>query len=125
MQFQIDSEPQANSSSNNDDLWSYFDNKLSRITTFSTPSTTMVILIIRQYLEMALINRKNDPLEFWAKHQLLFPEMYELALKYLCIPATSVPSERVFSKTGQLTNSRRNRRHPKDLNYIIFLNSEL
>lgn len=125
----INAEPQACSSTSDDpkeekkdDLWSYFDNKLSKIT-FSNPST-MVILIIRQYLELAPLERKKDPLEFWVKHKLIFPEMYELAMKYLCIPATSVPSEIVFSKTGQLTNLRRNRLAPKNLNYIVFLNSQ-
>ncbi|KAF0682248.1 zinc finger BED domain-containing protein 1-like [Aphis craccivora] len=56
---------------------------------------------------------------------MILPELYKLQQKYLCIPATSVPSERVFSKAGLLTNDRRNRLSPKNLNYIIFLNSNL
>lgn len=43
----------------------------------------------------------------------------------MSIPATSDPSERVFSKTGQIINERRNRLLPKNLDYIIFLNSNL
>ncbi|CAH0561740.1 unnamed protein product [Brassicogethes aeneus] len=31
---------------------------------------------------------------------LIFPEMYELAMKYLCVSATSVPTEKVFFKNG-------------------------
>lgn len=110
------------SSSNYSDLWAHFDTKLLGRKSLFTPMST-VTLIIRQYIEMPPIDRKTNPLEFWKKHKLLFPELYELAMKYLCIPSTSVPSERVFSKTGQLTNLRRNRLGPKNLDKIIFLNS--
>lgn len=65
-------------------------------------------MIMRQYLELPYLPRNQNPLDFWDKHTNILPELYELHLKYLCIPATSVPSERVFSKAGQLTNVRRN-----------------
>jgi len=48
-----------------------------------------------------------------------------MQLKYLCITATSIPAERVFSKTGQITNDRRSRLIPTNLDYIIFLNGNL
>ncbi|CAH0562816.1 unnamed protein product [Brassicogethes aeneus] len=69
-------EPQTlgNTSNSEDDIWLHFDNKLTKITQISTPSS-MVILIVRQYLEMATLERKRDPLEFWTKHKLLFPEI--------------------------------------------------
>ncbi|KAF0702725.1 zinc finger BED domain-containing protein 1-like [Aphis craccivora] len=81
--------------------------------------------MMRQYLEMPHLERIKHPLEFWKKYKQTFPELYKINLKYLCVPATSVPSERVFSKTGQITNDRRNRLSPKNLDYIIFLNSNL
>lgn len=105
------------------DIWSNFDKKLSEVKTSSTPAS-MVVLMITQYLEMPPLDRKNNPLEFWSKHKCILPELYELAVKYLCVPSTSVPSERVFSKTGQLTNSRRNKLSPKNLDQIVFLNSQ-
>lgn len=82
----------------------------------------MVALMLRQYLEMVPVERKADPLEFWSTHKGLLPEMYQIAIKYLCIPSTSVPFKRVFSKTGQLTHLRRNRLDPKHLDEIIFWN---
>ncbi len=49
-----------------------------------------------------------------------------------CIVATSVPSETVFSKTGQIITEMRNRiininrnRSPSELRHLIFLNSNL
>lgn len=58
-------------------------------------------------------------------HENIFPELYKLELKYFSVPATYVPSERVFSKIGQSTNYCRNRLYPNNLDQIIFLNSNL
>lgn len=104
------------------DIWAHFDSKVAKAKSFSTP-TSIVTSIIRQYLEMPHFDRKKNPMEFWHKYETTFPELHELAMKYLSIPATSVPSERVFSKSGQLTNLRRNRLSPKHLDEILFLNS--
>jgi len=45
-----------------------------------------------------------------------------MAKRYLCIVATSVPSERVFSKSGQLISERRSRLTSKNVQMIMFLN---
>lgn len=103
-------------------LWEQFDSKVSKIKT-NLSADISASLMIRQYLELPYLSRTKCPLEFWSQHKNTFPELYKLQLKYLSVPATSVPSERVFSKTGQLTNDRRNRLHPNNLEYIIFLNS--
>lgn len=105
-------------------LWQHFDTKLVQVKTTATPSV-MVTLVMRQYLEMPHLERTKNPLEFWKKYKLTILELYKISIKYLCVPATSVPSERVFSKTGQITNDRRNRLSTKKLDYIIFLNSNL
>ena len=60
-----------------------------------------------QYLQLKLLNRKEDPLEWWEKkNKSLLNQLYVLASKYLCIPATSVTSERLFSKVGELVSAR-------------------
>ena len=41
-----------------------------------------------------------NPLLFWKANELRFPFVAELARRTLCIPATSAPSERVFSTAG-------------------------
>lgn len=110
------------SSDTSDDLWSHFDQKAAEIKNH-TSSSTMTAIMVKPYLQMPLLDRKKDPLNFWSTHQNTFPELNELASKYLCVPSTSVPSERVFSEAAQLTNLRRNRLSPKNLDIIIFLNS--
>ena len=38
-----------------------------------------------------------DPFEWWFENQKKFPILYKITRKYLGIPATSMPSERLFS----------------------------
>ena len=60
------------------------------------------------------INRKRDPVTWWNAEGIRnFPKLFTMATKYLSIPATSVPSERLFSKTGQILSDRRTRLQPK------------
>jgi hypothetical protein len=42
----------------------------------------------------------TDPLVWWKTHCLRFPRLARLARQSLRVPATSVPSEPVFSKAG-------------------------
>ena len=38
-----------------------------------------------------------------------FPYLYRLALRILCVPATSAPAERIFSKSGLIMTPQRSR----------------
>jgi hypothetical protein len=51
----------------------------------------------------------NDPLLWWKVHEHRYPTIARLARKYLAIPATSVPSESLFSTAGRLVNKARAR----------------
>lgn len=46
----------------------------------------------------------NDPLEWWARKQGDFETFARIARRYLAIPASSVPSESMFSTAGRLAN---------------------
>ena len=55
---------------------------------------------ISMYLEQPCEESASDPLLWWKTHETTFPHLAKLARRYLCVPATSVPSERMFSKGG-------------------------
>jgi hypothetical protein len=64
---------------------------------------------------------EQNPLEWWKSKASKFPRLAVLARKWLCIPATSAPSERVFS-TGNLTVARdRAQLYAANAETLIFL----
>lgn len=78
---------------------------------------------LRHFLSIKVIDRKSNPIEFWTENSQSYPDLRSLALKYLIIPATSVPCERVFSKAGNLITEKRNRLKPKNVNKMLVLSS--
>ena len=80
---------------------------------------------MRRYLEEPPIRRHQDPLQWWACHEGLFPQLAKLAKKYLGIPATSVPSERLFSVAGELVSSKRANLSDDKIDMILFLNKNV
>ena len=60
------------------------------------------------YLSEPELDWNAGPLEWWRKREKKYPLLSRLAKKYLCIPATSVSSERVFSTVGNIVTPRRN-----------------
>ena len=49
----------------------------------------------------------GDPLVWWKNNQKHYPRLAQLSRKYLCVPATSVPSEHAFSVAGHIVNEKR------------------
>ena len=68
------------------------------------------------------IARNEDPFDWWHLNKYKYPKTAQLAHKYLCISARSVPSERMFSASGHLTCDRRSRLTPDNANLLLFLN---
>lgn len=85
-------------------------------------SRSRAILEVQNYLNDALVPRSKDPLEWWRQNYYNFPHLSILVRRMFCCQATSVPCERVFSKTGLLINDRRSNLKPEKVKQIIFLN---
>ena len=58
----------------------------------------------------------------WESKKNTYPTLYKTAKALLSIPATSVPSERVFSLAGFIVRKRRARLTSGNVNTLIFLN---
>lgn len=76
------------------------------------------------YLSEDVISGEGDPLMWWKMHGKRFPLMSEMARKYLCIPSTSTPLERVFSTAGNVVNNLRTLLKPEG-NMLVFLSNNL
>jgi len=62
-----------------------------------------------------------DPLVWWKRNEPTFSLLAAVAKRVLCIPATSAPSERVFSVAGQVISQKRTRLDPHYVKYTVFL----
>uniref|UniRef100_A0A8C4GFL5 HAT C-terminal dimerisation domain-containing protein n=2 Tax=Dicentrarchus labrax TaxID=13489 RepID=A0A8C4GFL5_DICLA len=71
------------------------------------------------------ITKGANPLNWWREHECEYPLLSKLAKRYLCIPGTSVSSERVFSTAGDIITAQRSALTPEHLDQILFLNKNL
>ena len=102
-------------------LWDLFDSVAKQSTSQRT-STSNATLEARKYFEEPVLARLQDPLLWWKENERYYELIAKIAKKYLCIPSTSVPAERVFSKAGELVSMRRNRLKPKNVDMFLLLN---
>jgi hypothetical protein len=77
------------------------------------------------YDEVSEVAIDSSPLLWWKKNCDCFKHLAELAKKYLCIAATSVASERVFSTSGNVVSAKRSRLDPDTVNQLTFLAKNL
>ena len=56
---------------------------------------------LSQYYSEKVVPRKTDPLEWWKINELRFTHLSKVARPILCVPATSIASERLFSTAGR------------------------
>lgn len=70
-------------------------------------------------------NKKHLVESFWRSNKERFPKLYRLAKKKLHVPASSAPSETVFSCAGRTYVKNRTKLKPKNLDDLIFLNNNL
>ncbi|KAK3929569.1 Zinc finger BED domain-containing protein 4 [Frankliniella fusca] len=76
---------------------------------------------LKIYLDQPLEPRTTDPVLYWERMASTFPVLSPIALRYAVLPATSVPSERLFSEAGQTASERRSRLKPDHLQALMFL----
>uniref|UniRef100_A0AAY5L481 HAT C-terminal dimerisation domain-containing protein n=1 Tax=Esox lucius TaxID=8010 RepID=A0AAY5L481_ESOLU len=81
---------------------------------------------MKKYLETTSpLSLSEDPLIWWRCHETVFPLLAKLAKRYLCIPGTSVASERVFSTAGDIITAQRSMLTPEHVDQLLFLQNNL
>ncbi len=71
------------------------------------------------YLNMKPANATDDIFQWWKQREHLFPELAKVAKRFLSIPATSVPSERLWSRAGLTMTDRRTSMSPSTLEKLL------
>ncbi|KAL3066097.1 hypothetical protein OYC64_016110 [Pagothenia borchgrevinki] len=64
---------------------------------------------------------QSGPLAWWKQNSDRYPKLAFAAKHCLCVPATSTPSERIFSKAGYIVNKTRSSLLPENVDKLIFL----
>uniref|UniRef100_A0A6P7H014 Zinc finger BED domain-containing protein 1-like n=1 Tax=Diabrotica virgifera virgifera TaxID=50390 RepID=A0A6P7H014_DIAVI len=105
-------------------LWSHFDQDVGNLLQEKN-STAAAIVELDRYLSEPLISRNEDPLAWWVTRKHVYPTLFNYVKKRLCIQATSVPCERIFSKAGLTLTQKRSALKSLRVSKILFLNSNL
>ncbi|XP_061571822.1 E3 SUMO-protein ligase ZBED1-like [Cololabis saira] len=98
--------------------------------TAATPSATIsqrerIEKELSAYLQSEIVDSEANPLQWWNNHEEMFPNLKNVAKKYLCVPATSSPSERVFSTSGNIVTCHRASLKPDAVDRLVFLAQNL
>jgi len=75
----------------------------------------------RYELEEPLSLKSKNPLLWWKERKINYNFLSARAKWFLCVTATSVPSERLFSSAGNLLSERRSRLTPENVEKLLFL----
>ena len=85
----------------------------------STSKRDIILDEIQRY--KSIPTAEDDPLEWWKCNGKTFPVLSILAARFLQIPATSVPCERLFSMAGHVCSKKRSTLSPDMLQTLLLL----
>ncbi|KAM8733234.1 E3 SUMO-protein ligase ZBED1-like [Acanthopagrus schlegelii] len=80
---------------------------------------------VRRYRLRRPAGLQENPLAWWKENKNEYPLLARLARRYLCVPGTSVASERVFSTAGDIITAKRSCLTPGHVNELLFLQKNL
>ena len=63
----------------------------------------------------------TNALQFWKTYESLFPQLADLAKKYLSVQASSAAVERMFSIAGHIFNPKRRRLSVEYFDTLVYL----
>ncbi|XP_043474024.1 uncharacterized protein LOC122506095 [Leptopilina heterotoma] len=78
---------------------------------------------IDYYCSQKRAGKNTDILEWWKKHATILPNLARMSRDFLCTSATSVPSERLFSRSSLVIRKHRNRLSNNSITQLMCLNS--
>jgi hypothetical protein len=111
--------PSSNTKSH-DDLAKVFGSRTKRAPNsgMDSPETT-------RYLCEPCIDLDENPLDWWKANEHRYPIIAKMARDFLAIPASSVPSEQLFSQAGDVITKKRNPLLDQSSSAVLLLKSWL
>lgn len=108
-----------------DSLWSVHNDLVSKkaASQSSEQSEERMPTELKHYISQPTILLGDDILKYWDINGNMFPLLKKIVQPYLSLVATSVPSERLFSKAGNIMTEKRNRLKGEKLQQLLFLSS--
>ena len=76
---------------------------------------------LSRYMLEKNIPANESPLKWWRRNRDIYPLMSKLAMKYLCIQATSTAAERSFSLLGNILTKKRMSLSDQNVNILTYL----
>ncbi|XP_065658159.1 E3 SUMO-protein ligase ZBED1-like [Hydra vulgaris] len=76
---------------------------------------------LTRYQEEGVIPETENPLMWWQLNRHRYPNLSSFVQTILCVPATSVPCERLFSSSGYIVNKLRSCLLPENVNVLVCL----
>ena len=82
---------------------------------------------VDNYCKTLCLPEEADPLSFWnwKCHAEQYPSLAKLAPKFLCIPASSAPVERLFSTSGKIFCPDRCHQTDQNSEHLMFFRCNL
>ena len=77
---------------------------------------------MQMYMSMPQVSPQTDVLAWWQMNAAKLPMIARVVKQILCVPVTSTPSERAFSKAGNLITAKRALLKPEKVDMVLFLN---
>jgi hypothetical protein len=108
----------------NSKIFERFDKKTKELTAERNPTAATTIEKAK-YIAGPILPRTGDPLHWWNDRKALFPRLYTVVKKRVCVVATSVACERIFPKAGQTLSGKRSRMKSSKSSMMMFLNANL
>ena len=98
-------------------LWSSYDKTVKR------SANEKKMKELNRFIEEGPVSRHENPYLYWKDREPLYPKLCNIVKKILSIPATSVPSNQVFSVQERKKLSRRTFLEEKNIDSILFLST--
>jgi hypothetical protein len=76
---------------------------------------------LTRYQEEGVIPESENPLMWWQLNRHCYPNLSSFVQTILCVPATSVLCERLFSSSGYIVNKLRSCLLPENVNTLVCL----